>query len=69
MEYFLAVGAVLDDGELPIAALEHLRSIGVEIAQEPKTAADHNWQAWINDPDGNKIELMMLAPDSPQSKA
>ncbi len=49
--------------------VERLRSIGVEIAQEPKTAADHNWQAWINDPDGNKIELMMLAPDSPQSKA
>ena len=49
--------------------VERLRSIGVEIAQEPKTAADNNWQAWINDPDGNKIELMMLAPDSPQSKA
>lgn len=32
MEYFLAVGAVLDDGELPIAALEHLH---FHVAVEP----------------------------------
>lgn len=49
--------------------VEHLRSIGVEIDQEPKTSADKNWQAWIHDPDGNKVELMMIDPDSPQAKA
>ena len=49
--------------------VEHLRSIGVEIDQEPKTGSDLNWQAWTHDPDGNKIELMMVHPDSPQAKA
>ena len=49
--------------------VERLRSIGVRIDQEPKTAADLNYQAWIHDPDGNKIELMMINPDSPQANA
>lgn len=52
-----------------IEDVEHLRSIGVGIDQEPKTSADLNWQAWIHDPDGNKIEFMMIHPDSPQAKA
>lgn len=30
---------------------------------------DKNWQAWIHDPDGNKVELMMIDPESPQAKA
>ena len=36
------------------------------IDREPKLGLDHNWQAWISDPDGNKIELMPLVKDSPQ---
>ena len=28
-----------------------------------------NKNLWLYAPDGNKIELMMLDPDSPQSKA
>ena len=52
-----------------IEDVELLRSRGVIIDIEPKTAADLNWQAWIMDPDGNKIELMMIDPDSPQAKA
>ena len=52
-----------------LADVERLRSIGVAIAQEPKTSSDKNWQAWIHDPDGNKVELMMIDPDSPQAKA
>jgi hypothetical protein len=27
---------------------------------------DFNTQAWVKDPDGNPIELMQLAPESPQ---
>lgn len=49
--------------------VEYLRSIGVEIVQEPKCGSDLNWQAWLKDPDGNKIELMMVDPGSPQAKA
>jgi lactoylglutathione lyase len=41
----------------------------VEIDVEPKTGADNNTQAWIHDPDGNKIELMQISPDSPQAIA
>lgn len=49
--------------------VESLRAKGVQIDQEPKSSADLNWQAWIHDPDGNKIELMMIDPGSPQAKA
>ena len=34
----------------------------------PKQGADHNWQCWTHDPDGIKIELMQLDPESPQMK-
>lgn len=34
----------------------------------PKQGADHNWQCWTHDPDGIKIELMQLDPESPQKK-
>lgn len=52
-----------------MADVERLRSMGVCIDQEPKTSADLNWQAWIHDPDGNKVELMMVDPRSPQATA
>jgi lactoylglutathione lyase len=48
------------------ADVERLRAAGVAIDREPKLGIDHNWQAWISDPDGNKIELMQLVEDSPQ---
>ena len=48
------------------ATVEQLRQAGVVIEQEPKVGLDHNWQAWIRDPDGNSIELMQLAEESPQ---
>ncbi len=32
----------------------------------PKLGADHNWQCWTHDPDGNKIELMQIGESSPQ---
>jgi hypothetical protein len=28
---------------------------------------DHSWQAWITDPDGNKIELHDYTPESWQA--
>jgi lactoylglutathione lyase len=45
-----------------------LRAAGVVIEREPKVGLDHNWQAWIRDPDSNAIELMQLAADSPQRR-
>jgi lactoylglutathione lyase len=50
------------------AAVAHLRQAGVDIEQQPQVGLDHNWQAWIRDPDGNAIELMQLVADSPQRR-
>lgn len=46
--------------------VEHLRAHGVEIVREVQRGLDGNLQAWINDPDGNPIELMELVEASPQ---
>ena len=51
------------------ATVEQLRAEGIEIDREPKQGIDHNWQAWIHDPDGNAIELMQLVEESPQRQA
>lgn len=48
------------------AAVEHLRESGAPIDREPLLGLDGNLQAWTHDPDGNQIELMQLAHDSPQ---
>lgn len=48
------------------AYVEEIRAKGVEIDVEPKMGLDFNVQAWITDPDGNKIELMEYSPKSPQ---
>ncbi len=42
----------------------HGKGIAIDIA--PKMGLDFNTQAWITDPDGNKIELMEYSPNSPQ---
>jgi lactoylglutathione lyase len=47
------------------AYVERLRSAGVAIDREPSVGLDHNWQAWVRDPDGNQIELMQLVEESP----
>lgn len=51
-----ALGATVDD----------LRAKGVTIDVEPTMGLDFNMQAWITDPDGNRIELMQYSPESPQ---
>ena len=48
------------------AYVEDIRSKGIAIDIEPKMGLDFNVQAWITDPDGNKIELMQYSPESPQ---
>lgn len=57
---------VVDDLE---AMAAELTAKGIRITSGPKQGADHNWQAWIDDPDGNAIELMQISPDSPQAAA
>jgi catechol 2,3-dioxygenase-like lactoylglutathione lyase family enzyme len=43
-----------------------LRGKGVEVS-EPKLGKDQSWQAWITDPDGNRIELHDYTPQSWQA--
>jgi lactoylglutathione lyase len=42
---------------------------GVELTSEVKSGVDRNKGAWIEDPDGNRIELMEMAPDCIQYDA
>jgi lactoylglutathione lyase len=42
---------------------------GVPTTGEPKLGGDGNWQFWITDPDGTRIEMMQIMPDSLQAKA
>jgi lactoylglutathione lyase len=50
-------------------AVLELADAGIPLDQAKKLGADNNWQVWIVDPDGHRIELMQMAPDSLQLKA
>lgn len=52
----------VDDIERTVAML---RNEGVEVS-EPKLGNDHSWQAWVTDPDENRIELHGYTPESKQ---
>lgn len=51
------------------AAVAELAQAGVALTGAAKTGADGNRQAWIEDPDGHRIELMEMAPDGLQRQA
>lgn len=48
------------------AAAETLRGRGVEVS-EVKAGSDHSLQAWLRDPDGNRIELHEYTDRSKQN--
>ena len=48
-------------------SVQMIRDAGYPIDAEPVQGVDHNWQAWIRDQNGIRIELMQIMPDSPQS--
>jgi lactoylglutathione lyase len=50
-------------------ALVQLTEAGVQLSRELKTGVDGNRQAWIEDPDGNRIEIMEMARDAMQFDA
>ena len=56
----------VSDLEATVAALE---AAGVTIDIALKTGKDGNRQAWISDPEGNRIELMEMSPSSLQAQA
>jgi lactoylglutathione lyase len=57
---------LVDDLAATVAELE---AKGIVIDRPIKQGKDFNLQAWIVDPDGNRIELMQISPESPQAQA
>lgn len=49
--------------------VRHIEAAGIALTAGIKTGLDHNRQAWLEDPDGNRIELMEMAPNSLQAQA
>jgi lactoylglutathione lyase len=47
---------------------ERIKSFGIVLDAEPIQGKDLNYQCWVRDPDGNRIEFMQMHPDSPQNK-
>lgn len=50
-------------------AVRELAAAGVPLTRPKIRGADGNWQTWIADPDGHRIELMQMAPDGMQATA
>jgi len=51
------------------ATVRELEGLGIPLSRPKILAADGNWQCWIEDPDGHRIELMQMMPDSRQAAA
>ena len=51
------------------SVIEQLTERGIPLYRPLKCGADGNRQAWIEDPDGNRVELMEMAPDGMQAVA
>ena len=51
------------------AAIGELAEKGVSLTQAKKKAVDGNNQAWIEDPDGNRIELMQMSEECLQLRS
>jgi lactoylglutathione lyase len=49
--------------------VKELEAAGVPLYRPKTLGADGNWQTWIEDPDGHRIELMQMMPDSRQASA
>ena len=48
------------------STVQTLRDRGIEVS-DPKLGGDQSWQAWITDPDGNRIELHHYTAESWQA--
>lgn len=51
------------------ATVARIKAKDIELMSEIKKGADGNRQAWLEDPDGNRIEMMEMAPDCLQLQA
>jgi lactoylglutathione lyase len=51
------------------ATVRELEALEIPLSRPKILAGDGNWQCWIEDPDGHRIELMQMMPDSRQAAA
>jgi lactoylglutathione lyase len=51
------------------AVCDHVKKAGYKLDVEPNQGVDFNYQAWLTDPDGIRVELMQIDPKSPHYKA
>jgi len=51
------------------AVCERIKKAGWPLDVEPNQGCDFNYQAWLKDPDGIRVELMQIDPASPHYKA
>jgi lactoylglutathione lyase len=65
VQSFRHICLATDDLKQTVADLE---AAGVVIDRPFSVGLDHNYQAWISDPDGNAIELMQLVENGPQRR-
>jgi lactoylglutathione lyase len=49
--------------------VRELEALGIPLIRPKIKAIDGNWQTWIEDPDGHRIELMQMAKDGMQLEA
>lgn len=51
------------------ATTRQIKDAGIVLTKDIQAGRDGNRQAWIEDPDGNRIELMEMTPDCLQYQA
>lgn len=51
------------------AAAKQVEEAGFTLDIKPNEGCDTNWQCWVTDPNGVRVELMQIAPTSPHAKA
>jgi len=64
----LSAGHICFEVDSMEETLALLKEAGIEIVGGPRIGRDLNHQCFITDPDGNRIEMMQLDPESPQRK-
>jgi lactoylglutathione lyase len=65
----VAVNHICLEVESVDEAAASLRKLGIKLTTEPQLGLDGNRQAWFEDPDGNRIELMQMLPGNMQEQA
>ena len=50
------------------ATVQKIKDAGYTMDIEPKQGCDYNWQAWVTDPNGIRVELMQMDPRPPHAK-